>query len=283
MLPRDAVRPLDSWQLVRPLGLGEACCEIVQVALGHLDTERLHLRFIGYNGHSAIVERSASLRNKTHITPVVIARGSRLSGRQQQARRNDEAILAAARAVFVTDPDAPIAAVADHAGVNISSLYRRFPSKEELIRQLCSDGLGSYIEIAQAAIADEGDPWEVFATFMRRIIEADNHALTVRLAGRFTPNQQNLRDAARAFALNEQIVARAKAAGALRDDVDANDLTYVFEQVSCLQAPTQRRTAQLRSRYLALHLDALRAPGHTPLPGPAPTAKEVAARWRTRP
>jgi AcrR family transcriptional regulator len=214
----------------------------------------------------------------------VIARGSRLSGRQEQARRNDAAILAAARAVFVTDPDAPIAAVADHAGVNISSLYRRFPSKEELIRQLCSEGLRSYIEIAQAAIDDdEGDPWEVFATFMRRIMEADNHALTVRLAGRFTPNQQNLRDAARAFALNEQLVVRAKAADVLRDDVDANDLTYVFEQVSCLQAPTPRRTAQLRSRYLALHLDALRAPGHTPLPGPAPTAKEVAARWRAPP
>ena len=95
------------------------------------------------------------------------------------------------------------------AGVNISSLYRRFASKEELIRQLCSDGLRSYIEIAEAAIDDEaGEPWEVFATFMRRIMEADNHALTVRLAGRFVPNAQNGRDAARAFALNEQLVVR---------------------------------------------------------------------------
>ncbi len=189
MLHRDAIRPLDPRQLVRPVGPSEACRKIVELTLGHLHTEGLHLRFIGYNGHAAIVERSASLRNKTHITPVVIARGSRLSGRQQQARRNDAAILAAARAVFVTDPDAPIAAVADHAGVNISSLYRRFPSKEELIRQLCSEGLRSYIEIAQAAIDDEGDPWGVFANFMRRIMEADNHALTVRLAGRFTPNR----------------------------------------------------------------------------------------------
>ena len=65
--------------------------------------------------------------------------------------------------MFVADPDAPIAAVAKHAGVNISSLYRRFASKEELIRRLCGDGLHSYIEIAQAAIDDEeGDPWEVF-------------------------------------------------------------------------------------------------------------------------
>ncbi len=228
-----------------------------------------------------ILERSASLRKVAGKDSVVTADQPRLSGRQEQARRNDAAILAAARTVFVADPDAPIAAVAKHAGVNISSLYRRFDSKEELIRRLCSDGLQTYIEIAQAAIDDEeGEQWGVFSAFMRRIMEADNHALTVRLAGRFTPTRQNQRDAARAFTLNEQLVARMQAAGLLRDDVDANDLTYVFEQLSCLNAPTAQRTAELRSRYLALHLDALRAPGRTPLPGPPPTATEVADRWR---
>ncbi|HZM32047.1 MAG TPA: helix-turn-helix domain-containing protein, partial [Acidimicrobiales bacterium] len=55
-----------------------------------------------------------------------------LSGRRAEARRNDEAILAAARAVFVADPDAPVSAVVDRAGVNVSSLYRRFASKEDL-------------------------------------------------------------------------------------------------------------------------------------------------------
>ena len=231
-----------------------------------------------------ILERSASVRKRAGKDSVVTADQPRLSGRQEQARRNDAAILAAARALFVADPDAPIAAVAKHAGVNISSLYRRFASKEELIRRLCSDGLRSYIEIAQAAIDDEeGERWEVFATFMRRIMEADNHALTVRLAGRFIPNAQNELDAARAFALNEQLVVRTKAAGLLREDIDANDLTYVFEQLSCLHASTPQRTAQQRSRYLALHLDALWAPGRTPLPGPPPTAREVAARWQARP
>ena len=167
--------------------------------------------------------------------------------------------------------------MAKHAGVNISSLYRRFDSKEELIRRLCSDGLQSYIEIAQTASDDEdGDPWEVFATFMRRIMEADNHALTVRLAGRFTPNKQNQREAARAFTLNAQLVTRAKAAGHLRDDIDASDLTYVFEQLSCLTAPTAQRTAELRSRYLALHLGALRALGEHL----CPDRRRRPRRWR---
>ena len=67
-----------------------------------------------------------------------------LSGRQAQAARNDEVILAAARAVFVADPSAPISAVAERAGVGISALYRRYASKEELLRKLCSDGLARY-------------------------------------------------------------------------------------------------------------------------------------------
>jgi AcrR family transcriptional regulator len=204
-----------------------------------------------------------------------------LSGRRGQARRNDATILAAARAVFVADPDAPIAAVAEHAGVGISSLYRRYASKEDLLRKLCGDGLQLYIDIAHQALADEdGDPWEVFATFMARIVEADPHSLTVNLAGRFTPTKELIGNGALADELNERIVARAQAARVLRDDLNAHDLSHVFEQIASVSGSTTERTARLRARYLTLHLDALRAPGGTPLPGPPPTAEEQHARWR---
>ncbi|MGH9235936.1 MAG: TetR/AcrR family transcriptional regulator [Acidimicrobiales bacterium] len=207
-----------------------------------------------------------------------------LSGRQGEARRNDAAILASARAVFVANPDAPVAAVAEHAGVNISSLYRRFSSKEELLRRLCSDGLKTYLEAVRAAVDDQaGEPWEAFATFMTRIVEADVHALTVRLAGRFTPTEENLRDAVESFSLNEQLVARTQAAGALRADINAHDLTFIFEQLTSLTGATAERTAEIKARYLALHLDALRAPGRTPLPGPAPGADEQFSRWGPAP
>ncbi len=204
----------------------------------------------------------------------------RLSGRQAAARRNDVAILAAARAVFVANPGAPIAAVAERAGVNISGLYRRFASKEDLLRQLCRDGLQAYVDIARAALDDEaGDPWEVFATFMRRVVEADSHALTVKLAGSFQPTEDLWRNGVDAEQLHAQLIARTQAAGALRADLDPEDLSFIFEQLTSLKAATPERTAQLRARYLALHLDALRAPGRTPLPGPPPTAEEQRGRW----
>jgi len=163
--------------------------------------------------------------------------------------------------------------------VGISSLYRRYRSKEDLLRKLCGDGLQLYIDIAQDSVDDDGDPWEAFATFMARIIEADVHALTRSLAGRFTPTEELERAAALADELNQRIVARAQAAGVLRDDITPDDLTYVLEQIASLHGQTPERTARLRARYLAIQLDGLQAPARTPLPGPAPTAEEQHARW----
>src|SRR6187402_286124 len=95
-----------------------------------------------------------------------------LSGRRAQARRNDVLIREAAREVFTADPDAPMSAVAARAGVGISALYRRYASKEDLLRQVARDGLERYLEEAEAAVADDRDPWEAFAAFMTRLLDA---------------------------------------------------------------------------------------------------------------
>jgi AcrR family transcriptional regulator len=205
-----------------------------------------------------------------------------LSGRRAQAARNDRLILEAARAVFVADPEAPISAVAERAGVGISALYRRYPSKEELLRQLCGDGLRTYIAAVEAAVADEGDPWRAFATFMERVVEADTHSLTLRLAGTFTPTEELYREAARAQELNVRLVARTKAAGGLRPDVEVEDVALVLEQLAAVRVADPGRTRQLRRRYLALFIDALHLPAAEPLPGPPPSWDEFQARWIPR-
>jgi AcrR family transcriptional regulator len=202
-----------------------------------------------------------------------------LSGRRAQAARNDERILQAAREVFVADPGAPISAVAERAGVGISALYRRYASKEELLRRLCGDGLRTYIAAAEEALADEGDPWEAFARFMRRVVDADTHSLTSRLAGTFTPTDELNRDADVAQELNQRLFERTRAAGAIRPDLDVNDLSFLFEQLASVRLGDEARTRQLRHRYLALLLEALRHPSNPPLPGPPPTWPELHDRW----
>jgi AcrR family transcriptional regulator len=206
-----------------------------------------------------------------------------LSGRRAQAARNDQLILESARAVFVADPTAPISAVAEHAGVGISALYRRYASKEVLLRQLNLDGLARYNAVAEHALAglDAGhDAWEVFTTFTSGIVEEDTHSLTLKLAGTFTPTEELRGPAEHAQRLNEDLFARLRAAGVLRADLDLNDLSFIFEQIAAIRVRDAERTVQLRRRYLALHLDALRpAAASGPLPGPPPQWQEISERW----
>jgi AcrR family transcriptional regulator len=203
-----------------------------------------------------------------------------MSGRRAEAARNDRRILDAAHAVFVADPKAPISAVAKRAGVGISALYRRYPSKEELLRKLCADGLERYIAAAEAALADPGDPRSVFAEFMRRIVDAEPHLLTIRVAGTFEPSEELARKAERGQRLTVELFERVQSAGAVRSDVSVDDLTFVFEQLASVRVSDEQRSRELRHRYLALFLEALQSRSSAPLPGPAPSWEEVSERWQ---
>ncbi len=202
-----------------------------------------------------------------------------MSGRRAEAARNDGRILDAAREVFTVDPGAPISAVAARAGVGIGALYRRYGSKEELLRRLNAVGLSRYIAEVEAALADDGDPWEAFAGFMRRAVDADTHSLTLRLAGTFTPTQELNREGAKAHDLTRRLLDRSRDAGALRADIEVGDLSLLFEQLAAVRVHDRDRTVKLRRRYLALLLGALRAPQGSPLPGPPPTWEEIRRRW----
>ena len=204
-----------------------------------------------------------------------------LPGRQAEAARNDQLILDAARAVFIADPAAPVSEVAKRAGVGIAALYRRYPSKEDMLRKLSADGLNRYIAEAEQAQADDRDPWTAFAAFMERIVAADTHSLTQRLAGTFTPTEDLYRDAARAQELNVALFERVREAGAVRPDMVVDDIAWVLEMVAAIRLRDGQRTGELRARYLALLLDGLRAPGPDPLPGPPPTWAEIGERWNT--
>jgi len=203
------------------------------------------------------------------------------SGRRAQAARNDGAILAAARNVFIADPDAPIGAVARTAGVGISALYRRYPSKEALLATLCRDGLVQFVAIAQAA-GEVADPWEGFVAFLRGVVEADVHSLTVYLAGRFTPTPEHRELAVQAGALADGILHRAQRAGAVRADLGTTDLPMIYEQLAAIRLGDADHIRGLRRRYLDVHLAGLRAAAtsYGPLPGAAPSQTELGARWK---
>jgi AcrR family transcriptional regulator len=204
-----------------------------------------------------------------------------LNGRRAQAARNDQRILDAARAVFTADTEAPIAAVAERAGVGIGALYRRYPNKDALLERLALSGLQRYLAAAEAALADEGDAWTVFAHFMRRSLDEGAGSLSLRFAARFTVTEELNRLGRTAHDATQRLLDRTKATGALRPDIEVGDLTLIFEQLQAVRASDEQRTRQLRHRYLALLLDALHASTAKarPLPGPPPSWNEITQRY----
>jgi AcrR family transcriptional regulator len=203
----------------------------------------------------------------------------RLSGRRAEAARNDKQILDAARAVFLEDAQAPIAAVAKRAGVGIGALYRRYRSKDELLVRLASDGLRGYIAAATAALEDEGEPWATFVRFMQRCVEIGTGSLSLRLAGAFSSTDELRQAGMEAYLATRQLLDRTKAAGALRSEIEVGDLSLLFEQLQAIRVGGEARTSELRQRYLALMLDGLHAVAAAPLAGPAPQWEEINRRY----
>jgi AcrR family transcriptional regulator len=90
---------------------------------------------------------------------------SSLSARpmRQDAVRNRRHLVAAAREVFGRDGlDSGVEAVAKQAGVGTGTLYRHFPSKDDLIAALLEDLSDEVLESARAALAhqDGSGIWE---------------------------------------------------------------------------------------------------------------------------
>jgi AcrR family transcriptional regulator len=65
--------------------------------------------------------------------------------------------------------------MAQRAGVGISAPYRRYREKEDMLHQLCHDGLKRFSATAERA-ATETEDWRAFAAFLTAVVEAGVHS-----------------------------------------------------------------------------------------------------------
>jgi AcrR family transcriptional regulator len=182
--------------------------------------------------------------------------------RRADARRNSERLIAAARSAFATlGPSAPLDDIARDAGVGAGTLYRHFPTRLALfeavyrdsVERLCAEGerlaetepaanalvdwlLGFVGVISQkrglaAALTEEGRTSELFA---------ECHAMINATGG--------------------HLLDRAKAAGAIRDDVALGDLLKMAKAFA-LAGETSPEGPALAERLLVLAMDGLRPRG----------------------
>jgi AcrR family transcriptional regulator len=200
-------------------------------------------------------------------------------GRQAEAARNDIRVLDAAREVFARyGAAATVAAVAEQAGVGMGSLYRRYGSKDDLLRCLCLTSMRQSIETAETALAAD-DAWLGLADYVRTCVAQGIGALAP-LAGTIETTPEMWETSARGRQMLEELVARARRDGGLRADVTALDVVWLIELFG--RSGASREDEGVRSRLLAIALDGLRAaPGTEPLPGPPPDVADYVRRWST--
>jgi len=206
-----------------------------------------------------------------------------MRGRQAEAARNHERLMRAAREVLAATPDAPVADVASHAGVGVATLYRRYASREALVAETW---LESVREVeAQARVALDRArmfPWGAFVGFMTASVASGMGALAAALAEADAPADGLVAAERSMNAAVGELLKVAQDAGAVRPDIGVEDVRLLFEQLHAVRAADAAREATLRRRYLDLVLQALRAPGAAPLPGPAPAAAELRGRYDRR-
>jgi AcrR family transcriptional regulator len=210
-----------------------------------------------------------------------------LRGRQAEAERNDRLVLEAARAVVARcGADATVAAIAHEAGVGMGSLYRRYGTKDDLLRHVCTLAMQDTVQAAEEALA-VADAWSGLAQYIRSCVGRGTGTLGA-LAGSIetTPGMWEL--SKRSRTLLGRLVRRARQAGALRDDVTPLDIAWLVETLgrSGPAAPAGEDVV-IRRRLTELAIDGLRAepPGATTqprLPGPPPTASHYERRWQAR-
>ena len=186
------------------------------------------------------------------------------------AARNRASLLAAAEDEFAErGPSASVADIARRAGVAKGTVFRHFPTKEDLIASIVSGHIAMLAEAARQ-LADTPDAGAALLEFLT--IAADQrqrHDLTfLQSASDGDPRVAEVRDALHANL--ETLVDRARTSGAIRADVTEADVFLMMcapiHIVENLTAPAPL----LWQRYLAIIFDGLRPDGAHPLPQPPP-------------
>ncbi|MFH0243647.1 TetR/AcrR family transcriptional regulator [Streptomyces sp. HK10] len=102
-----------------------------------------------------------------------VGESSRTPPLRVDAQRNLEHVLRAAREVFgELGYGAPMEDVARRARVGVGTVYRRFPSKDVLVRRIAQEETARLAEQARTALGQEEEPWSALSRFLRTSVDS---------------------------------------------------------------------------------------------------------------
>jgi AcrR family transcriptional regulator len=192
------------------------------------------------------------------------------------AERNRERVVEAAREVFrERGLYAPLEEVAARAGVGVGTLYRRFPTRADLIAGVFAEKMQAYAESVDRALADP-DPWRGFCRHVETVcaLQVADRGLTDVLTMTFPADERFEAARTRAYAGFVELVSAAKATGRLRADFSPEDLAMVLMANAGVVNATGDAAPETWRRLVAYFLQAFAAEAAHPLPDP-PTPEQM--------
>jgi AcrR family transcriptional regulator len=170
------------------------------------------------------------------------------------ARRNYEALLAAADELFTTDgPDASLDKIARHAGVGNATLYRHFPDRRDLLVAVCVGDVKALCQLGDELHADP-DAGRALTGWLRAYIDhvSAKHGLAAAFAtGRRDDSELVAACQAAVRAIGISLLTRAQRDGVVRSDVELPDIVTL---VNAIAMATETADAKEADRMLAIVL-----------------------------
>ncbi|TXS55610.1 TetR/AcrR family transcriptional regulator [Streptomyces sp. t39] len=194
------------------------------------------------------------------------------------ALRNRERIVSAAREMFVEfGPEVPLDEIARRAGVGNATLYRHFPDRQGLVREVVVYVMSRTTDQAERASAEEADPFTALRRFVHAAADERIGALCPMLSGDFDADHPDLHTGReRLDQAVLSLVGRAQSAGRMRADVAVGDLMVALSQLTRpLPGTGCLNMDRFVHRHLQLFLDGLEAPARSELPGSAATLEDL--------
>jgi AcrR family transcriptional regulator len=178
------------------------------------------------------------------------------------ARRNRERVLDAARELFAEHGlDTQMDDIAARAGVGVGTVYRHFPDKQSLATALLAERWRR-LAAAAAPAFEADDPWDGLREFLWECarLQRDNRAWAEVAAAAPLASAAAEGEHQELVAVTQRLVDRAKAAGAVRDDLDAQDIGMLMCGACGVMRTTGAHHGDRRwERFLELGIEGLRA------------------------
>jgi AcrR family transcriptional regulator len=201
------------------------------------------------------------------------------------AERNRQRLLQAAREVFADQGlDASSKKIARRAGVGIATLYRRFPTRQDLLVATFGPKLAAYTEAIDRALKDP-DPWRGFCVYLTAItgMQQGDRGFRDILTLAF-PNARELRaQRDRVYHGVAELIEGAKATGRLREDFVPEDVPLLLMANAGVVAATAEHAPESSERLVGYLLQAFASAAASELPPPATPKRMYRALTRHQP